>query len=770
MPNLSTNTIQVCLLLLAGGIAAQHSRLLPNSDLLQLLFVAIVALIVTWRCRGPGVLLLGFVIFSIAGKFNLDHRLQARFEGESMLAKVRIVDFPKVGSDFVSMLVEPVADLRLPRRSRVTWFDPPGIPKLGEIWELELRLRRPRGSSNPGGFNVEDWMFREHIDANGYVVPGKRNKRLGSDVLTFRADLRQRFVNFSIANGGDSTPVIVALGVGTRHLLAPAAWERYARTGTSHLMAISGLHIGLAATATLAVVSLLSGLLRLPGNHLAHATKLAALIAIVYALLSGFAVPAQRAAIMLALLALAFVLRRQPKPMRVVALASIVVFLLDPLALLRPGFGLSFAAVIVLLWRASAEHRAALRAGRVLSITRALRSLLSVQMTLLIGLLPLTALMFQRIAIAAPAVNLLAVPVFSLITVPSTLLSLLLHALFPKLAAILLQPAVLSVRLVERLIEFFAALPWLNLELATSRMQWPLFVCTCLWLLLPRAWPGRWVGLLAVVSIACMRPDTPPRNCFDTHVLDVGQGLAVVVRSQSRTLLYDTGASYRGSSAAQRVVLPFLRHRGVAAIDWLIVSHADNDHAGGVGTLYRSIQVGNVYAGELQGDLPPQSKLCAAGQRWSADGIDYEILYPGTAQRRGGNNASCVLAVTTGEYRLLLTGDIEAAAERDLLAGGTLPRVHVVVIPHHGSETSSTPSFVARTRPDIAISSAAFGNRWNLPRHSVEQRWSDAGADVLGTATSGAISFRLCARDGLRSLHRNRQAEQRFWHAVVPSP
>ena len=517
MPNLSTNTIQFCLLLLAGGIAAQHSRLLPHSDLLQILFVAFVVLIASRRCRGSGVLLLGFVIFSIAGKLHLDHRLEARFEGDSMLAEVRIIDFPKVSGDSVSMLVEPVADLRLPRRSRVTWFDPPGIPKLGEIWELELRLRRPRGSSNPGGFNVEDWMFREHIDANGYVVPGIRNKRLGSEPLTLNAYLRQSFVNFSIANGGDSAPVIVALGVGTRHLLSPAAWERYARTGTSHLMAISGLHIGLAATAALAVVSLLSGLLRLPGNHLGHATILATLIAIVYALLSGFAVPAQRAAIMLAMLALAFVLRRQPKPLLVVAQASIVVFLLDPVALLRPGFGLSFTAVIVLLWRAAAERRPAFRSGLLSGTARALRSLLAVQMVLLVGLLPLTALMFQRIAIAAPAV-----PVFSLITVPSTLAGLLLHAVSPKLAAMLLQPAVVSVLIVERLIEFFAALPWLNLDLAASRMQWPLFVCTCLWLLLPRAWPGRWIGLLAVVSIACVRPDTPPRNCFDTHVLDVG--------------------------------------------------------------------------------------------------------------------------------------------------------------------------------------------------------------------------------------------------------
>lgn len=717
------------------------------------------------RGRSIGVLLLGFAWFVIAGKSNLEHRLESRFAGDSMLAEVRIIDFPAVNGESVSMLVEPVSDPRLPRRSRVTWFDPPVLPKLGEIWTLELRLRRPRGNSNPGGFNVENWMFREHIHASGYVVPGKRNTRFGAAQLASGWHLRRSFVEFSIANGGDSAPVIAALGVGTRHLLTAAAWDRYARTGTSHLMAISGLHIGLAATATLFLVALMSGLLRLPGNHLSHGTVVAAFVAAAYAWLSGFAVPAQRAALMLAVLALAVLLRRRPNPLLAVAQASILVYLLDPLAMLRPGFGLSFAAVIVLLWRANIGHRLAMRQGVLARATVALRSLSAIQIALLVGLLPLTTLMFQRIAIAAPVVNLLAVPVFSLVTVPLTLLSLLLHSTLPSAAAVILQPAVVSVLLIERLIAFFADMPLLNLELATSEMSWLPVVCACLWLLLPQGWPGRWMGLLAVLWIACFRPVTPPQSCFDSHVLDVGQGLAVIVQSRSHTLLYDTGASYRGGSVADRIVVPFLRHRGIASIDWLIVSHADNDHAGGVADLNRETRIGDVYVGELQRNLPAGATLCEAGRRWSADGIDYEFLYPGKIKRRSGNNASCVLTVSAGGHRLLLTGDIEAAAERVLLSGENLQRSDIVVIPHHGSETSSSVEFIDRVRPEIAISSAAFGNRWDLPRDSVEQRWRDAGATVYDTADSGAISFTLCARDGLRGLRRNRLVEHRFWHA-----
>ena len=248
----------------------------------------------------------------------------------------------------------------------------------------------------------------------------------------------------------------------------------------------------------------------------------------------------------------------------------------------------------------------------------------------------------------------------------------------------------------------------------------------------------------------------------------MGQGLAVVVQTREHVLLFDTGASYRGgSSAAQQVVLPFLRSRGIRRIDWLIVSHADNDHAGGVRVLVdelREGRLGPVFAGESLPDILLNVADCSAGQRWTVDGIEFAVLHPEIDSRRDGNNASCVLEVRAGRHALLLTGDIEVAAERALIQRGLLRPVDVVLIPHHGSLTSSSKPFVDSTRPSLAIASAGYGNRWNFPRQRVVDRWQAAGAQVLDTATSGAISLSLCSTDGIRWLRRERQQQRRFWH------
>ncbi|HNP65160.1 MAG TPA: DNA internalization-related competence protein ComEC/Rec2 [Woeseiaceae bacterium] len=759
----STTIVRASLLILTGGFAAQHSRVLPDSDLCQALFVATVVMFLSRRCRYVALIMLGYLCFIVAGRTVIDHRLDARFEGDSMLAQVRIVDFPRPIGPSVTLLIEPVDDHRLPRRSRVSWYEPSALPKLGETWELELRLRRPRGHSNPGVFRLEDWMFREGIHASGYVVPGKRNRLLQSAAPNASRTFRHGFVEFATTHGGDSAAVIVAVGIGARHLVSQAQWDRYARTGTSHLMAISGLHIGLAATSAFALLTLLFGCLRLRGNHLDRATGLSALIAGAYALVSGLAVPSQRATLMLVLAALAFVLRRRLDSPRVVTLAAILVYLADPLSILRPGFLLSFGAVVILLRYAQSTHDYAsdrTPAGRLWTW---LRSLTGMQFALLFGLLPLTTLYFSRVAILAPLANLIVVPLFSLVVVPATLLALGCYRWLPFLGRLALEIANASVTVIERLLAFIATVPFSSLSIATSGLHWLVVVLPVLWILLPRSFPGRWLALLAALALLTYRPASPRPGCFDLHVLDVGQGLAVILQTRTHTLLFDTGADYRGGgSASEQVILPFLQHRGIDAIDWLVVSHADNDHAGGVTTLLPLVRPGGIYAGEA---LPTTDALpCVVGQQWQADGVSFRFIYPAGNRRPEGNDASCVLSVRVGRFRALLTGDIEAAAERDILERAVFSASDVVVIPHHGSLTSSTLPFVTRVRPRLAIASAGFANRWGLPRQEVVDRWQDTGARVVDTATSGAVSVSVCARDGIRHLRRNREAVQRFWH------
>jgi competence protein ComEC len=723
-----------------------------------LLFVAAFLFLLIRRVRWLAFPVLGFTLFMQAGTSIVDARLADKFAGESMLAQVRVADFPKMTGVSVAMLVEATHDERIPPRSRVTWFDPPQIPAIGDIWEFELRLRRPHGNSNPGLFSLENWMFREQLHAAGYVVAGKRNRLLQAGELSFVETYRRNFVVRAKKHGGSAAPVLAAIGVGTRHLISRQQWDRYAITGSSHLMAISGLHIGLAAATAFYLIAAFSGVLRLPGNHLHHAAIGAAGMAAAYAMISGFAVPSQRAIIMLGLAAVAFLGGRRADPLRIIAAVALLVFVIDPVSLMLPGFSLSFGAVVVLLWFSRRYWRpcAGLR----------FYQLLVMQFILLLGLMPLTVLIFQRIAIAAPLVNFMTVPVFSFITVPLTLVSMLLDPVWNTASIALLKLSAASIRGIEWLIGEIAKLSFADIFVAgVDSAVLSVVLLPALWIILPRGWPGRWIAVLAMIALMLNKPQAPDRACIDAHVLDVGQGLAVVVQSSEHTLVFDTGASYRGGgSAAALFVLPFLRYKGIEAIDWLVVSHSDDDHAGGVPALIKEIAVGRIFAGEEIPDVDYKILACRQGQTWAADGIEYHFLHPEPGNSLGGNDSSCVLSISAGSHQLVLTGDIEAAGERSVLAHLPFASVSVVLIPHHGSLTSSSPAFVNRLKPGLAVASTGYANRWGFPKARVTKRWEGAGAVVLDTASSGAVSFRLCERDGLSRLRQERLQQRRFWH------
>ncbi|MDH3305038.1 MAG: ComEC/Rec2 family competence protein, partial [Gammaproteobacteria bacterium] len=415
--------IRACLLMIAGGYAAQLSRLPISSDLCKLLLVASIAAIAGRRIRYAGYACLGFTLFMLAGQEIVDGRLEARFANDSLLTRVRIVDFPKVTGSAVVLLIEPLGDQRLPARSKVSWFEPPLVPGIGEVWEFELRLRPPRGFSNPGGFDAEAWLFRQKIQATGYVVNGKRNRRLETGRESAVDSYRREFL--ARADGAAGSPeaaaVLAAVGVGARHRISRVQWDNYAATGTSHLMAISGLHIGLAATVAFLFLRILLGVLRMTRNAHVAAIAFAVLAAAAYAVVSGLAVPAERASLMLLVAALAFVRRRQIDPFATIATAALGIFILDPVATMTPGFNLSFSAVVVLLWLARSRRSISTTRSVVRRIANAIRQLFTMQLFLLFGLMPLTVMLFDRIAFLAVPVNLVAVPIFSFVTVPLTL-------------------------------------------------------------------------------------------------------------------------------------------------------------------------------------------------------------------------------------------------------------------------------------------------------------------------------------------------------------
>ena len=758
-------------MLLAGGFAAQHSRVPLGSDCARLLIVASLLLFVLPKTRPLAFLLAGFALFMQAGQDIVAERLAPEFAGDSILTQVRIVDFPRQSGQSIKLRVAPLDDQRLPPLSQLSWFEPPLLPELGDVWQLEVRLRRPRGASNPGAFDFEAWLFREKIQATGYVVDGKRNRLLEKGRGTYVDRIRQTFVGHAVAASDSerAAAVLAAVGAGARHLVSREQWHRYALSGTSHLMAISGLHVGLAAAAVFGLAATVLGILRLADNSYVGAVLIAAMAGSAYALISGLGVPARRASLMLIIVALATVRRRQLQPVRTLAAAAVLVYILDPVATMSPGFNLSFAAVVVLVWIAARKRRAVTPTNVLARVGVAIRELAGMQVILLCGLMPLTLTLFQRIALAAVPANLFAVPLFAFVTVPLSLAGLAMVEASEPTAMLLLRAAAMSIEWLESGIEQLVRLPFADIAVALPQgVAWPVILLPAMVVLLPPGWPGRYLAVVGILVLFCYAPRPPAWGCFDTHVLDVGQGLAVVVRTQRSTLLFDTGVAYRGgSSAGDHVIVPFLKSQRLRKIDWLMVSHADLDHSGGVGALTGYADVAAILVGEGGIAAGKSTRRCVEGQMWRTDGVDFTVLHPGAADEFSGNDASCVLLVSAGGHRLLLTGDIEARAERALLARSAIDAVNAVIVPHHGSLTSSSPGFVARLAPQLAVVSAAFGNRWGFPGPAIVERWQSVGATLLNTANDGAVSFRICRDNGLTRLRKDRHERRRFWRTVA---
>jgi competence protein ComEC len=756
--------IKTCLSLLAGAYALHFTSFVSHYVLLPVAVFGAAAAFLAGGRWAAAWFMAGFALFALHAFHVVGLRLPPQFEGDSMLTVLEVADFPRRRGESISFMARPVDDPRIPPRVRLRWFEAPDPPQIGDVWQMEVRLRRPRGTSNPGVFDYEAWLFRERVGATGYVVNGPRNRRLQEEAADPVSRLRHHIVRRleSVVEDTDTAAVVAAISVGARHAITAEQWLRYAKSGTSHLMAISGLHVGLAATAAWFLVVAGCAALRLGANHLKIAWIASLLVAAGYACLSGFAVPARRATLMLFLLVLALLLSREPRPFVILAAACFVIVVFDPLATMAPGFQLSFAAVLLLLWFARRQAFISTRSG-IVRLGRGTVQLAAVQVFLLIGLLPLTAMNFGRVSFVAPLVNFAAVPMFSVATVPLALAGVLLDGPLSVAGDAALRGSAASIGLLRWFIDLALAIP--NGAVSTALIDSSGSLCLAAiiaWTVLPRAWPGRHVALLATLALVTDRVEAPPEGCLDARVLDTGQGLALVLRTRQRTLLYDTGAAFRGGSdMATRVVLPYLSKQGIRKIDRLVVSHSDIDHSGGTEAVMAGIEVARVLAGEPGTLTPVNAVACRRGQAWRWDDVAFRMLHPPAGGAYAGNDASCVILVEAGDASLLLTGDIESGVEHALTGLGG---VDAVLVPHHGSDTSSSIAFVRAVSADLALVSAGYGNRWGLPRPSVVRRWQDSGATVLVTAHDGAIGFRLCDRAGIVRLSRHRQQSRRLWH------
>jgi competence protein ComEC len=647
-------------------------------------------------------------------------------------------------------------ELRLP--ARISWYrDAPEL-RPGERWQLSLRLKKPRGLANPAGFDYERWLFAHGIRATGYVRGGGDNRRLPGEpagwITRARGYLAERIVTG--AGSADSAGLLAALGVGERSGMDAAQWEVLRNTGTSHLMAISGLHVGLVATLVFVAVRRGWGrwgdAQRWPAPAVAAASAMVA--ALVYALLAGFQVPAQRALIMVWLWMLSLLWSGKPDPWGVWGAALWVVLLLNPLSVLMAGFWLSFGAVAWILY---------LGLGRYGRVSR-WRRVLGLQMALVLGLTPLMWLWFHQVSVIAPLANLVAIPWISLLVVPTLLLALVALPLVAPLGELLLRVAEQLLGVLWWWLEWLASFPAVLVPLPLLPAQVvALFAVGLLCVLAPKGLPLRLVGLSLMLPAVALQPGRANQGDLWLTLLDVGQGLAAVLETRGHVLVYDAGPAFaNGLDSGETVVVPYLQQRGYRRVDRLLISHADNDHLGGGEAVFRRLDVQQVQSGEPGAITWARSTRCRAGQQWEWDGVRFEYLAP--LRSGSGNNASCVLRIETADGRtVLLPGDIERRVENHLV-GSQSQRLaaQVLVAPHHGSRTSSTPGFVQAVDPDIVLFAVGYRNRFGLPRPAVLQRYLRGGATVLDTAQSGAIQLRLVAGRGVQVVP-FRDRVRRYW-------
>ena len=557
--------------------------------------------------------------------------------------------------------------------------------------------------------------------------------------------------------------MIGALTIGDRSAISPSQWDVLRATGTSHLMAISGLHISLVA----GLVFWLARLAWLRCGTLTEAipaSKAAAVIglivALMYALLAGFGIPARRAFIMVSVLTLAIVFDRYASLFQAIGLAVLVTLLIDPFSVLSAGWWLSFWAVTVIAFIVTGRYGQQDFAQKWINL----------HIVLAFTMLPLLLVFFQQASLLAPLANIIAVPWVSLAVVPVALTGTVVFALHETAGELLLQLAGVLLDVVWTLLQWLSR-PDFALWQQHEPPVWTLVAAFfgLAVLFMPRGLPGRWTGALLVLPLFIVRPEGPGQGEARVTLLDVGQGLSAVVQTRHHTLVYDAGPRFSETfDTGQAVVVPFLRHQGIQQLDVLVVSHGDNDHIGGVASLLSQYPAADVLS-SVPGEVPAaHARACRRGQRWDWDGVRISVLHPAREDVLSGNNASCVLRIDTeGGQSALLTGDIERPAEQVLLAGQRdhLP-ADVLVVPHHGSKTSSSRAFIAAIHPEIALFPSGYRNRYGFPKPVILDRYAEIHATVDQTGLSGAISVTLATGPGMPEIQRYRDTVQRYWRPV----
>ena len=782
--------------------------------------------------------LLGFAAFfgwaSLRAHWALENRIGAGGEGQDVTVIGVVAEMPQPfdrGLRF-GFRVEQCADdnadaCRAGALYRLNWYSgsrrqpDASIPAIvpGQRWRLTVRLKRPQAPLNPGLFDSELRSLEEGVSAVGYVRtaadPEDGNQLLAERVWgvvttieRLRTRIRQAIFAATPSWPREVTGVLAALVIGDQGAVPPRWWERFNRTGVGHLMSISGLHItmlaGMAGWLTSRFWSSRFAVLR-NGRPLAaiipkaHARwTVGVLTGFAYSALAGWGIPAQRTCWMLAFAGLAMLSGRSRSSVSILSATALAVVAIDPWSPIAAGFWLSFAAVGAIIWYGSQRHaphslhssHASHSRGSTVPASRDrwawLREALRTQWAATLSLLPLGALFFSSFSIVGPLANAIAIPLVSGLITPLALLGGSLEALIAGAGWLPLWLAAFSTDWLLKILAWLDSGRAAALVIAQPGMlALALSIAGCALLLAPLHLPGRWLACFALGPLLSTPVQRPPAGELWLTALDVGQGMAVLVETTDHRILYDTGPQYSlDSEAGSRIIVPYLRSRGITQLDLMVVSHQDNDHSGGALAVLRSITVDRV-ATSLSSDHPivaasPRHEACRRFEGWAWAPFEFEWLHPGDDQLASGrsttNARSCVLRIKGPAGVVLLAGDIEAPQEKRLLELFDADRLHadVLLVPHHGSATSSIPAFIAAVDPSLAIFQVGYRNRFRHPNVKVLQRYESSGIQTLRSDYHAAIQVRM--KPGSEpQIGRYRLDQPRYWriqvdpqHAVDP--
>jgi len=743
---------------LAGLLVVQQFSVLPSSQ--WLIVIAVVAGIMAWLRYWRWLFFVMGVLWAIVfAMTRLADRLPESLEGIDIPVKGIIVDLPEQDErrtrfDFI---VTGSAQ-KLPSRLRLSWYFPDQPIKAGQHWFFAVKLKRPHGSLNSGGFDYERWLFTEGVGAAGYVRTSPKPVLLGrnpawTSISVWRQSITDRLS--LILSDRPSLALIKALTIGDGNSITQTQWNVFRKTGTTHLVVISGSHVGLVAGLVYFLVLKLwawTGMLVWSPQRVAAVAAM--LVAVFYAGLAGFSVPTQRSVIMLAIVMFAIILQRNTRPFNTLAVALFAVLAFDPLAVLATGFWLSFLAVSVIVYAV---------AGRLGKSTYFLE-VIKINWATSVGLSPLLLFFFQQVSFISPLANFIAVPVISLLAVPLSLLAVLVMFSSPLLASKLFIIVDTTLQGLWWLLAHLAELPLATISHAQPSVWALVFAIPGILLLLaPSGIPARWLSLVMFLPLVFTTSKKPETGDINMTLLDVGQGLSAVVQTANHWLVYDTGAKFSAESdLGQSVLLPFLRRQGAGKIDKLIISHGDNDHIGGSASLMRGIPTEQVLTSVPQQLSDYSPVMCAVGQSWTWDKVRFTILSPQHAVVSENNN-SCVLKIQSEHGTVLLTGDIEALAESWLIETyGNNIKANVLIAPHHGSKTSSTLEFLQAVQPEYVLIPAGYRNQFGHPHRDVLLRYQQIKAKWFNSADSGAITINV--RDDLWIVQSMRETESKYWN------